>query len=200
MGSRIFRIFALIIILVSSVTAIGSGSSNSDFNDGSIITLQNDLENLPDIVDGISSEEKTGKDRILGLLNTEDMEVKQAFFIMAEYGTSQDTFEYSVPEYNTQLEVLLWLTEKRDISGHERLAMAIALDYGSVLAICEDDVKNKLKKYIVDIYDYFIETDNLVSWNVGEYSLEALVPLVWGADSIGTTHFFDGGRLIRTSA
>lgn len=42
-------------------------------------------------------------------------------------------------------------TEERDITAHERLAMAIALDYGSVLAICEDEVESGLKNYTVEV-------------------------------------------------
>ncbi|WP_143072259.1 hypothetical protein [Methanolobus profundi] len=85
----------------------------SSSSDGSYsLSLQNDLENLPDIVDGTSVKEKIGKDRILYLLNSEDAEVKRAFLIMEEYGTPLDTFEYTVPEYNTQLEILLWRPKK----------------------------------------------------------------------------------------
>ncbi|SFM26938.1 hypothetical protein SAMN04488696_0644 [Methanolobus profundi] len=109
------RIYTILILLVFSIFVMNMNviEAVSSSSDGSYsLSLQNDLENLPDIVDGTSVKEKIGKDRILYLLNSEDAEVKRAFLIMEEYGTPLDTFEYTVPEYNTQLEILLWRPKK----------------------------------------------------------------------------------------
>jgi hypothetical protein len=184
--------FLFLLLFFVMVTCTTSAAYNVDHSDEFEFTsLKTDFDNLPDIVDGSSAEEIIAKDRILILLESEDPEVKQAFLIMEEYGVPLDMFSYSIPEYNTQLEILLWITEKRNVSGHERLAVAIALDYGAVLAICEEDVKDELKEYVVDLYDFFVETESLVSWNIEEYPLESTFPLVWGADSISTAHFFE---------
>jgi len=93
--------------------------------------------------------------------------------------------------YNTQLEVLLWLAEEREINDYDRIALAIALDYGAVLAISEEGVRKELKDYVVEMYDYFAETDALVPWDIEEYPLEADIALVWGANGINHPLFFD---------
>nr|WP_321430973.1 hypothetical protein [uncultured Methanolobus sp.] len=160
-------------------------------NVSGFLSLKNDLENLPEVIDGISPEENIAKERIFILYESEDPEVKQAFGIMEEYGVPVHTFNYRMPDYNTQLEILFWLAEKRDITTHKRLASAIALDYGAVLSICEDDVKEDLKIYVLAMYDYFIETGEIVSLDTEKYSLESNIALVWGADSISSPYFFE---------
>jgi len=45
---------------------------------------------------------------------------------------------YESPTHNTQLEILLWLAEEQEIKNYDRIALAIALDYGAVLAISEE--------------------------------------------------------------
>ena len=36
------------------------------------------------------------------------------------------------------MEILLWLAEEQEIKNYDRIALAIALDYGAVLAISEE--------------------------------------------------------------
>ncbi|MCW7070359.1 MAG: hypothetical protein OCU17_07185 [Methanophagales archaeon] len=50
-----------------------------------------------------------------------------------------DNYEsHESPTHNTQLEILLWLVEEQEIKNYDRIALAIALDYGAVLAISEE--------------------------------------------------------------
>ena len=61
---------------------------------------------------------------------------------------------YESPTHNTQLEILLWLAEEQEIKNYDRIALAIALDYGAVLAIGNEEVEKELKDYVVNLYDY----------------------------------------------
>lgn len=171
---------------VTEITADADIVGNSNFT-----TLIKDFEDLPDIEDGVDPEEMTAKARILLLLQSDDPEIKRAFKIMQEYGRPSNFTNYDFPTHNTQLEVLLWLAEAREISEYDRIALAIALDYGAVLAISDEEVKNAMNDYVLNLYDYFVETDMIVPWNIKEYSLEEDIALVWGANGINYPLFFE---------
>ena len=171
---------------VTEITADADIVGNSNFT-----TLIKDFDDLPDIKDGIDPEEMTAKARILLLLQSDDPEIKRAFKIMQEYGRPSNFTNYDFPTHNTQLEVLLWLAEEREISEYDGIALAIALDYGAVLAISDEEVKNMLKDYVLNLYDYFVETDMIVPWDIKEYSLEEDIALVWGANGINYPLFFE---------
>ena len=175
-----------VIIVMPGMVAPPTQEENNNFT-----TLIKDFDDLPDIKDGIDPEEMTAKARILLLLQSDDPEIKRAFKIMQEYGRPSNFTNYDFPTHNTQLEVLLWLAEEREISEYDRIALAIALDYGAVLAISDEEVKNTLKDYVLNLYDYFVETDMIVPWDIKEYSLEEDIALVWGANGINYPLFFE---------
>ena len=58
------------------------------------------------------------------LLRSDDPEVEKAFGIMQEYGHASNFANYEFPAHNTQLEVLLWLAEEREIRNYERITLA----------------------------------------------------------------------------
>jgi len=114
--------------------------------------------------------------------------------LIEEYGIPPEEkghwIDFETPKYNTQLEVLFWLAEENRIDkDYERVALALALDYGSVVTFGDDQVDQSVKNYVFAIYDYIKETDEIleekgVSWKAADYPLEADVGLVWGAMGI----------------
>mgnify|MGYP001081935354 CR=1 FL=1 len=183
-------VFALTILsLPLSKTKDQLGSENEIISN--FTTLIEDFNDLPEIKDGIDLKERNAKERILFLLRSDDPEIEKAFEVMQKYGRPSNFTSYDSPAHNTQLEVLLWLAEEREISDYDRIALAIALDYGAVLAISEEEVEKELKDYVVEMYDYFAETDPLVPWDIRAYPLEADIALVWGANGINHPLFFE---------
>jgi len=120
---------------------------NSNFT-----TLIEDFDDLPEIKDGINLKEKNAVERILLLMKNDDPEIEKAFEVMQKYGRPLNFTNYDFPTHNTQLEVLLWLAEEQEISDYDRIALAIALDYGAVLAISEEEVRKELKDYVLNLY------------------------------------------------
>jgi hypothetical protein len=160
--------------------------SNSNFT-----ALVEDLNNLPELKDRVDLKEQSARREVLLLLESEDPEIAKAFLIMQMYGKPSNFTTYAFPTYNTQLEVLFWLAEARELSEYDRTALAIALDYGAVLGISDEAVRDELRDYVVALYDYFVETDGLVPWAMENYPLEVDVALVWGANGINHPLFFE---------
>jgi hypothetical protein len=171
----------------SSITPVLEDERNGSNFSG----LIDDFYNLPEIKNGIDLKEKEAKEQIFSLLESNDPKIKKAFMIMQKNGRPLNFTNYIFPGHNTQLEAYLWLAEERDISEYEKISLAIALDYGAVLPISDETVKEELKSYILNLYDYFVETNAIVPWNVEEYPLEAQLALVWGADGINHPLFFE---------
>ena len=120
-------------------------------------SLLEDFNDLPEIKDGIDLKERDAKEKILFLLlRSDDPEVEKAFGIMQEYGHASNFTNYEFSAHNTQLEVLLWLAEEREIRNYERIALAIAL-YDAVLAIGDEEVRKEPRDYAF----MTVETDQL---------------------------------------
>jgi len=191
-------ILTVAVIVVFAVTILSPPLSKTKEQVGSetviisnFTTLIEDFNDLPEIKDGFDLKERNAKGRILFLLRSDDPEIEKAFEIMQKYGRPSNFTSYDFPMYNTQLEVLFWLAEEREICDYDRIALAIALDYGTVLAISEEGVRKELKDYVVEMYDYYVETDALVPWDIRAYPLEADIALVWGANGINHPLFFE---------
>jgi hypothetical protein len=161
-------------------------SSNSNFT-----LLIEDLNNLPELKDRVDFKEQSARREVLLLMESDDPEIAKGFMVMQLYGKPSNFTSYEFPPYNTQLEVLFWLAEARELSEYGRIALAIALDYGAVLGISNEAVRDDLKDYVVALYDYFVETNGLVPWEMEKYPLEADVALAWGANGINHPLFFE---------
>jgi len=118
------------------------------------------------------------------VLNATNPEVKEAFQLMIKGGTpnSRD-FKYSVPSWNTQLEVLYWLALQNNFKKDDTLALAIAMVNGLWLTIGDEQVRQAVKKDTSDLLVFFRETDQLQSlkgFQRLEYlPLEAKICLAW---------------------
>jgi hypothetical protein len=75
-------------------------------------------------------------------LNATNPEVKEAFQLMMNGGTpNQGDFKYTVPSWNTQLEVLYWLATQNNIKKDDALALAVAMSNGIWVAIGDGRVR-----------------------------------------------------------
>lgn len=161
-----------------------------------------DLYNLPEIKDGISSQEADAIEKVKSLSSRNDPEVEQGLRLIGEYGIPPKTGSkyapvYPIPAYNTQLQVLFWLALNKDIDkDYDRVAIALALDYGVVVTYGDDQVDQSVKQYICQLYDYVRETDEFLlqkncEWQAKDYPLEADMLLVWGACGMRYPTFYD---------
>lgn len=156
--------------------------------------LADDLNNLPEIQDGVEPGEVDAIKQIADLMRSDDPEVQQGLRLIEKYGVPPEEkghwINFETPKYNTQLEVLFWLAEANRIEeNYERVALALALDYGSVVTIGDDQVDQRVKNYVSAVYDYIKETDELmkdenIPLEAADYPLEADICLVWGAMAI----------------
>lgn len=115
----------------------------------------------------------------------EDYEVRKGLYLIKNFGRpDQRTFSYRVPSFNTQLYMLGRLLEMGVPEGYERLAVAAALDYGSVYTIGDNNVRELVVGYAHDMIKFIAENDSLFKekgWQAKDYPLEADIGLVWGA-------------------
>lgn len=80
--------------------------------------LTDDLYNLPELRDGISTNEKKTIQQIETIVNASkaDYQLRKGICLIDEYGIpNQNMFSFNVPNYNTQLQVLFHLAEDRNI-------------------------------------------------------------------------------------
>ena len=160
---------------------------------GALGYLSDDLKSLPEISDGINDVEKKAIEQLKEIVkeSNNNYQIRKGIYLIDEYGIpNQSIFNFKVPTYNTQLQALFWLLEQRNIpKEYYTIALAIGLDYGSVITISDDEVKNMIKNYIPEIFDFIVDTDKDiknfgVNWQAKYYPLEAAISLVWWA---GTT-------------
>lgn len=119
-------------------------------------------------------------------LNATNPEVKEALELMIKGGTpdSKD-FTYSVPQYNTELQVLYWLACQNEFKKDDTLVLAIGMVNGIWVTIGDEQVKAAVQKDTSDLLNFFRETDQMQSLRdfrrLEDYPLEAKVCLAWTA-------------------
>jgi hypothetical protein len=152
--------------------------------------LTDDLNNLPEIKDGIADDEKKAIQQIEAIINDSktDYQLRKGICLIDEYGVpNQKIFSFNVPNYNTQLQALFHLVKNRNVTKeYYVVALACGLAYGSIITIGDHKVDQEIKKYVLQRFDQIVETDEIiqqysVDWQVNDYPLEADIGLVWGA-------------------
>lgn len=124
-------------------------------------------------------------------LNATNPETREAFELMIKGGTANPSdFSYSIPEYNTELQILYWLAEKRQLKQNDTLALAISLSNGIWITIGDDVVQSRVRRDVVDLLDFFRETNGLqqilgYTW-LEQLPLEAKIALAWLGGDTGT--------------
>lgn len=152
-------------------------------------TLARELSKLPDLANA------TAVAKITYLaLNASNPEVKQAFELMVRGGTpDQSDFSYSVPSYNTELEVLYWLASSTRLKRDDTLALAIAMVNGLWVTMGDDQVREAVKTDTGNLLVFFRNTSDFqrrIGWPpLEEYPLEAKIFLAWtGDDALKVGH------------
>jgi len=147
--------------------------------------LKDDVEELQQ--KGLLSDKaKQALDRIISLAE-DDYELRKGLYLISNFGhPNTRMFEYKIPDYNTQLFMLGKLLEKGIPEGYERVALAAALDYGSLITIGDRQVRETVPDYAYNMVKFIAETDEVVkeaggNWQAKDYPLEADIALVWGA-------------------
>jgi hypothetical protein len=141
-----------------------------------------ELQALPDATNG------TAVAKITYLaLNATNPEVKEAFQLMIKGGTpSPSDFRYTVPNYNTELQVLYWLALQNEFKKDDTLALAIAMVNGLWVTMGDSHVREAVKKDTSDLLTFFRETNELQKQNgyypLEDYPLEAKICLAWAGN------------------
>lgn len=117
-----------------------------------------------------------------------DFEIRKGLYLIFNYGHPPSNV--SRLDFNTQLLMLCYLLHYGIAEGEERLALAAALDYGSVLAISEESLWPRIVEFVRHRLDFISETSEILNtygtdWNAEEYPLQACIGLLWGSNSQG---------------
>jgi hypothetical protein len=150
------------------------------------IDLARDLRKLPDLSNATAVAQIS-----LLALNAANPETREAFELVIKGGTANPAdFSYSIPKYNTELEVLYWLASSRHLKYDDTLALAIALSNGIWVTIGDESVKLEVKSDVVGLLDFFRETDGLQQIlgypRLEQLPLEAKIALAWIGANSGT--------------
>jgi len=117
-------------------------------------------------------------------LNATNPEVKEAFELMIKGGTpASSDFKYTVPNYNTELQVLYWLAMQNEFKKDDTLALAIAMVNGLWVTMGDEQVKEAVKKDTRSLLTFFRETNEMQKARgypqLEDYPLEAKIFLAW---------------------
>lgn len=150
------------------------------------VQLATELRKLPDLTNATAVAQVTYL-----ALNSTNPEVKEAFQLIIKGGTGNPSdFSYVIPQYNTELQILYWLAAQRQLKRDDTLALAIAMSNGIWVTIGDDSVQTAVMKSVVDLLDYFRETDSLQRTlgypSLEQLPLEAKIALVWLGGDTGT--------------
>ena len=111
------------------------------------VELAKELRKLPDL------KNATAVAKITYLaLNARNPEVKEAFELMIQGGTPDPRdFTYTVPNYNTELQVLYWLACRNEFKKDDTLALANAMVNGLWVTMGDGKVREAVKKDTSDL-------------------------------------------------
>jgi len=138
-----------------------------------------ELRNLPNLTNA------TAVAKITYLaLNATNPEVREAFELMIKGGTpDQADFKYSVPNYNTELQVLYWLACQNEFKKDDTLALAVAMVNGLWVTIGEDQVRQAVRTDANNILVFLRETNELQNQKgfpqLETFPLEGKLALAW---------------------
>jgi hypothetical protein len=158
------------------------------------VQLATELRKLPDLTNA------TAVAKITYLaLNATNPEVKEAFQLMIKGGTpSQSDFSYTVPSYNTELQVLYWLACQNEFKKDDTLALAIAMVNGLWVTMGDEQVSQAVYNDTSQLLRFFRETNELQQqrgyWQLEDYPLEAKLCLAW-TGNIALARDYNGADL-----
>jgi hypothetical protein len=148
------------------------------------VQLARELRKIPDATNATAVAEITYL-----ALNATNPEVREAFQLILRGGSANPSaFGYPIPQYNTELEILYWLANGRQLKRDDTLALAISMSNGIWVTLGDQSVQLRVKKDVVDLLDFFRDTDELQQRlgysRLEQLPLEAKAALAWlGADT-----------------
>jgi len=99
-------------------------------------------------------------------------EVKEAFDLMIGGGTPDPRdFTYSVPSWNTELQVLYWLACQNEFKKDDTLVLSIAMVHGLWVTMGDEEVRQAVRKDTSDLL-VFLRWANELQKERGYYQLE----------------------------
>lgn len=124
-------------------------------------------------------------------LNATNPEVKEAFELMIKGGTpAASDFQYPVPNYNTELEVLYWLASQNEFKKDDTLALAIAMVNGLWVTMGDHQVRAAVEKDTSTLLEFLRETNELQEdrWQhpLEGFPLESKIALAWTGNQVST--------------
>ena len=143
------------------------------------VQLAGELRKLPDLTNA------TAVAKITYLaLNSTNPEVREAFELIMKGGTPDPRdFTYTVPKYNTELQVLYWLALQNEFKKDDTLALAIAMVNGLWVTMGVNQVGEAVKIDTSDLLAFFRETNELQKqagyYQLENHPLEAKLALAW---------------------
>jgi hypothetical protein len=146
------------------------------------VQLAKELRKLPDLTNA------TAVAKITYLaLNSTNPEVKEAFELMMKGGTPDPKdFKYTVPSWNTELQVLYWLACQSEFKKDDTLALATAIVNGLWVSIGDQQVKDSVMRDTSNLLAFFREANQLQTtrgyYQLENYPLEAKFCLAWTAN------------------
>ena len=143
------------------------------------VQLANELRKLPDL----KNVSAVAKITYLAL-NATNPEVKEAFELMIKGGTPDPKdFQYGVPRYNTELQVLYWLALQNEFKKDDTLALSISMVHGLWVTMGNEQVKQAVRNDSTQLLRYFRETNELQKqrgyYQLENYPIEAKICLAW---------------------
>ena len=149
------------------------------------VQLAWELQALPDATNA------TAVAKIVYLaLNATNPEVKEALELIKGGTQSSYDFSYSIPAYNTELQVLYWLALQNGFKKDDTLALAIALANGLWVTVGDDQVARAVYNDTTQLLRYFRETNEIQRaggyYSLEDYPLEAKVFLAWTGNMAAT--------------
>jgi hypothetical protein len=162
------------------------------------VQLARELRKIPDV----SNATAVAKIAYLAL-NATNPEVKEAFQLMMRGGTPDTRdFTYTVPSWNTELQVLYWLALHNAFKQDDTLALSIAMVNGLWVTIGDNQVTEAVKKDTSDLLAFFRETNELQKqrgyYQLEGYPLEAKVVLAWtGGQSVDVAKEYAASLYLR---
>jgi hypothetical protein len=167
-------------IAISSVRSVSYYLSLFDSNGTQpYLRLGEELRRLPDLTNATAVATITYL-----ALNATNPEVKEAFSLMIRGGTPDQTdFSYTVPSYNTELQVLYWLACQNQFKKNDTLALAIAMVNGLWVTMGDDQVSEAVKADATGMLAFLRETNELQRqqgyYQLEDYPFEAKLLLAW---------------------
>jgi hypothetical protein len=129
-------------------------------------------------------------------LNATNPEVKEAFELMIKGGTPDPgDFTYTVPSYNTELQVLYWLAVQNEFRKDDTLALAVAIDHGIWVTMGDSEVASLARQDASSLLVFLRQTSQMQSqrgyFDLEKYALEAKMTLAWRGDQSSVRSYYD---------